>query len=795
MADLNIDKLTIDIEASSSKAEEKIDRLAESLGRLKTVTTGIDTKLNKVNKSIDKLGGLSTGKASLGARSLAKSLSKLNNSTSGFSGIGKSAGQAGDAISSFTSKISSITKLWGLFKSAQSMIKPLFDESTSYAEALNLFEVAMGDTADAALSYAEIVQDAMGIDTKEWVNYQGTFNMMLKGFGTTSEAAQIMSQNLTQLAYDYASLEDTSVEKAFQKINSAMAGQIKGLKEYGNDVSVAAVKQTALKYGIDQAFSSLDRSTQAFLRYQTIMENAKITGVFNDMARTINTPANAVRILTAQITQFKRALGDIVSVFATRIIPVFQGFIQLCTRAAQAIAQLFNFKLPEIDYSGVDYGVDDVEDLGDGLDAAAKSAKKLKDYTMGFDELNVINPNSGSGSTGTSIGSYDYDLDQLITYDFLDGLETEANSVLDRIQAKLTEVFGPTLAISLEGWKWFYNDILKPLGEWTMNEAIPTFFDLLGATLRILDPILQAMCSTFNLLWDNFLEPIASWTGDAFITAIEAVIETFEALSVWMGENPEIVNSIGETVALVISAIGAFAGLESAVAIVSGAIAFLTSGFGWVVMAIGAAITIGTILYQNWDTICEWANILKTAVVGAFAKIGDFVGGIIQGLIDGFKGFVNSYIDGINFLISCVNSLQFDVPEWVPVIGGEHFGFDIPLIPRLADGGIVYDDMLVNVAEYANSRSNPEVIAPLSDLRNMISDVTRPNVTYNNGNELSADDITVAVYTGFMQAMAEQPQDKNINVYLGERQLEKSVRKTSNERGVSIFGDELGYNY
>ena len=791
MSDLNIDKLSLEIEASSDSAEDKIDKLAQSLERLKTVTRGISTRLDKINTSISNIG---TGNAATGSvNKLNDSLEKLNRTSNNFS---KTSNKAGDSASLFTSGFSKMSvatgKLWLAFKMGQRVIAPLFEESNSYVEALNLFEVAMGNTAQSALSYAETVQNAMGIDVKEWMDFQGTFNMMLKGFGTNSEAAQIMSQNLTQLAYDYASLKNVHPEVAFAKINSAMAGQIKGLKEYGNDVSVAAVKQTALKYGIDQAFASLDRNTQAFLRYQTIMENAANVGVFNDMARTIATPANAMRILNAQITQLKRALGNIVSVVATKVIPIFQVFVQLCTRAANALANLLGFKLPEIDYSGVDYGVEGAEDLADGLDSAAKNAKKLKDYTMGFDELNVINPNTGSGSVGSSFGSYDYSLDQLITYDFLDDLENKTNSVLERIQAKLTETFGPTLAIAWDGLKWFYTDVLKPFGEWTFNEAVPAFFDLLGATLRILDPFLQPIVDAFDLLWDNFLGPIASWTGDAFLFILNDIIDTFKDIAVWMDENSELVSEITEAIGL---AVAVFASFEAVTWLANAAVAVFSTGLGATVGWIGVAIAAGALLYQNWDTICQWADILWTKIKEVFKAIGDFIGGIIQGLIDGFKGFVNSYIDGLNFLIRCVNSLEFDVPDWVPFVGGKKFDFNIDYIPRLANGGIAYDDTIVNVAEYSNSRSNPEVIAPLSKLKGMISDVTRPNVTYNSGSELSADDITVAVYTGFMQAMAEQPKDKKIEVYLDGNQISSSVRKNDAERGVSIFGDELGYSY
>ena len=338
----------------------------------------------------------------------------------------------------------------------------LFNVSNEYIEALNLFNVTMGDGANAAMDYAEKVQNAMGIDISQWIENQGVFQQMAEGFGVASDKAQIMSKNLTQLGYDLSSFFNTDVQTAMQKLQSGMSGQVKGLKAYGINLSVAALQETALAHGIDQSVRSMSESERAMLRYVTVMERtSKIQG---DMARTIITPANAMRILQAAGVQLRRELGNIVSVIAAKVIPWVMGLVKALTSAARAIAKFFGFELPEIDYSGISVSGDmeDAEDAAGGvagnLGKAAKSAKKMKDYLMGFDELNVINPDTGAAAGGAGggagggggIGGGLGDL-ELPEYDFLKGLKQDIPDLQDKLE-KLWKIVS-LIAGGFTGWK------------------------------------------------------------------------------------------------------------------------------------------------------------------------------------------------------------------------------------------------------------------------------------------------------------------------------------------------------
>lgn len=531
-----IDKLTGALQRLNQgiKIDGNIATTLNSLSRLDKVVNGLNTKnvdafskgirnLAEAMKPLEKIGKSGLGKTLNSLSDISKVISKLDQADLGkFSGqmnqissamapLAQNSNQLSDVFSKMPSAVASASKsldaynsksrgakthTGGLFSAISSLVSGarnvkstflaissafsfFYDESAEYIEQLNLFNVAMGSATQSASAFAQKVSDAMGIDPGKWMEYQGTLNMMIEGFGVASDKAQIMSQNLTQLSYDYSSLMNVDVSTAFDKIQSAMSGQIKGLKEYGNNVSVAMVKQTGLKYGLQGNVSTWDQNTQAIMRYITIMNNASKVDVFNDMARTINTPSNAVRILAQQFHVLRRAIGNIASVFATAVIPYIQVAVELLNKFANFVAGLFGFKLPTIDYSGLDKGSDAMDDMADSAKDAGSSVggatKKVKDLkkelqTLGFDELNILNSpkndsdsggsggGSGGGGIGGGAGIGDIDLPQ---YDFLKGLKKDT----DEIEKKLKELFKPVT----DSWNKYGKGVMDSF-KFSLNE-------------------------------------------------------------------------------------------------------------------------------------------------------------------------------------------------------------------------------------------------------------------------------------------------------------------------------------
>lgn len=395
-----------------------------------------------LDNNIDELQieiGTESQSATSGLEKLTETLNKLDRIANGSNGLNKV--QA--SMSGFTRGLRQTFRIMGSW----------FKESNDYVEALNLFEVSMDDASDAAQEYAQKVQDLMGIDIQDWLEAQGSFNQLLEGYGLAEDKAAQMSKQLTQLGYDLSSLWNVDVDTAMKRLQSGMSGQIKGLKAWGINLSVAQLRETALAHGIELSTAKMTEAQKATLRYITLME--KTTNVQGDLARTLITPANALRIFEQQVTQARRALGNIVSVVAVKVIPVFQAFVSIITKAAQALANFLGYELPDIDYSGISAGASAADDMADGLSNAADAAKKLKSYTMGFDELNVINPDSGDSGSATPMGggyASDFGFDpSKYEYDFLGG----AIKSSEELEQKLKKVLDVVLAIAtgIAAWK------------------------------------------------------------------------------------------------------------------------------------------------------------------------------------------------------------------------------------------------------------------------------------------------------------------------------------------------------
>lgn len=376
-------------------------------------------------------------KVSNGFSAFPSKIQKLITSTEKYNA---SARKATSTTGKFTSglKALNVAAVAITFRKIGHFIAQAVTESNKYQEDLNLFTVALGQYAAEAQNYTEKVSDVMGIDPAQWLRNQGVFNTLLTGFGDTAERAQLMSQNLTQLGYDISSFFNISIEDAMQKLQSGISGELEPLRRLGYDLSQARLEQTALNLGVKESVSAMTQAEKAELRYYAIM--TQVTTAQGDMARTLEAPANQLRILQAQLTQAARAIGNIFIPALNAILPYAIAVVQVIREIANALANLAGFKLTDVDYSGVNSAAVGAGSLADNLDDAAGAAKKLKQYTAGFDELNVFAPNTGSGSGAGAGGAGGFDFD-LPTYDFLgDAVQTRIGEIKKMIEDTLAEI-------------------------------------------------------------------------------------------------------------------------------------------------------------------------------------------------------------------------------------------------------------------------------------------------------------------------------------------------------------------
>ena len=506
-------------------------------------------------------------------------------------------------------------------------------ESNKYQEDLNLFTVALGQYAGEAKEYAEKVSDVMGIDPAQWLRNQGIFNTLLTGFGDTAERAQLMSKNLTQLGYDLSSYANIPIEDAMQKLQSGIAGELEPLRRLGYDLSQAELQQIALNLGIKESVANMTQAEKAELRYYAIM--TQVTSAQGDMARTLQAPANQLRILQAQLTQASRAIGNFFIPALNAILPYAIAVVKVIREIANALANLVGFKLTDVDYSKVNNAAVGAGSLADNLGSAAGSAKELKKYIAGFDELNVLpsnsNAGSGGGAGGAGGGGFDFDLP---TYSFLDdAVETRIGEIQKKIENTLAEI---TTIVS--GFMLAVGAILVVTGV-----KIP-----LGVSLMAAGAV--GLAATVGLNWTAMSSELANTlaliTGvvGGFLLALGAIM-TFSGANLPLGISLMALGGASLATAAVINwhnsdqhltdALTTLTGVLAGASLAVGAILAFTGvaiGLGIALMAIGAA-TLVSAAALNWNSI-------SSALASPLSRVGLLVSGatLALGAILAFSG-------------------------------------------------------------------------------------------------------------------------------------------------------------
>lgn len=470
--------------ANLSSTLNQIKKLPEVFNTLNTMNMpGFKAKIKEV---VDTLKPLSDEmqKVANGFSAFPAKIQKLLNSTNQ---IPKSNEKAAASYAKLAAKL---TVMYVTIRRVSTVVASWIYKSNEYIENLNLFTVAMGEYATEAKEYAETVGELMGIDPGEWMRNQGVFMTLATGFGVVNDRAYTMSKNLTQLGYDLSSFFNITFEDSMQKLQSGISGELEPLRRLGYDLSQAKLEATALSLGIDKAVSSMTQAEKAELRYYAIM--TQVTTAQGDMARTLNAPANQLRVLKAQLAQAARALGNIFIPALNAVLPYVIALAKIVRELASSIAALFGFSLPEVDYSGIEAVGGSASDASDAIDDTTGSVKELKKSLLGIDELNLLTDNSNSGGSGVDVsgGGFDFELPE---YTFLDDIEDSVS----KIHKKLKK-------------------LLKPVGK--ILEALWEYKELVAAGLAVV--ALGKLWTVITNWWSAFK---ALKLVDAFLTGFSLI--------------------------------------------------------------------------------------------------------------------------------------------------------------------------------------------------------------------------------------------------------------------------------
>lgn len=280
--------------------------------------------------------------------------------------------------------------------------------AASYTENLNLAQNVFRDYYADALKFQGQLHNSLMTNENEMIKYQATYMSMLQAVSGNDEVSYGVSEQLTKMSLDIASLFNQTEEQAASDLKSALAGMTKPIRKYGLDITEQSLTGTAMDIGLDRTVRQLNQAEKELLRYITMVNQLEKNNTFGDMARTINSLANQWKLLQNNVKEMGMWLGAIFIPLLTKVVIILNGIISAISIIFKTIASMMGYDpLSGIGSATGTLG-DEIDDYNDGLDDANEKAKKLKNNLLGIDELNIGGQEANSSdTTTTNVGGID----------------------------------------------------------------------------------------------------------------------------------------------------------------------------------------------------------------------------------------------------------------------------------------------------------------------------------------------------------------------------------------------------
>lgn len=446
---------------------------------------------------------------------------------------------------------------------------------------------------------------------------------------------------------------------------------------------------------------------------------------------------------------------------ATSLAPVLQALLPLFDQVTQAIVNAVNAVAA---FTSRLFGLSTTYIRAKKAQTDfANSTKKATDKQLAsFDTINKLSPNA-SATSGAG-GMFE---EVAIPESTINNAEKFRSTIQPTIDAlgRLKEVLGAFGSTIWAGLEWGYNNILVPLGTWVFSSALPLFLDILSESIKILDKALQALSPAVQWLWDTLIAPALEVVGNVIIEILESIKQTLIDLNLWIDENPDMFQVIVTALAglllvllaikapivgiialglLLITALDDMGATTESLVVILGILAIALLATVSPIMAIIAAIALIVYAIMNWEEVWKgivavassvweaivniWKGVANWFETKIFTPVKNGFKKFVNGLINYFENFVNGLIRGINWIIDALNrALSFDIPDWVPIIGGSSWSIGIPnvsqiSIPRLATGTVVSPNNPF-MAMLGDNKHEQEIVSPLSTMKQALQEV------------------------------------------------------------------------
>lgn len=658
--------------------------------------------------------------------------------------------------------------------------KECLELGSNVQEVQNVVDVAFGDMTDKVEDFANSAIRNFGMSQLAAKKTASTYMAMAKGMSIPEEAAADMSITLAGLTGDIASFHNISQELADTKLRSVFTGETETLKDLGVVMTQDNLKAYALSRGITKSYEAMTQAEKVALRYNFVLDSLSLAQ--DDFARTSNSWANQTRILSMQWQELMSIIGQSLIQVLTPLVKVLNDVVASMIAAAQTASTFVNALFGGSDKqmaatgsaaSAVASEISESVDNQNALtDATKETEKAQKGLLAGFDEINKLSSDASGGPGGGASGGVISNITpatQTVSIE-VEG-ENKLSWIIDAFE-KLRESLRPTTEALSELWdvlKWvgtfagealidFYNHFLVPLASWGMGTGLPGFISAISDGLSKIDwsgindslrdfwdsllPFGTKIGEGLLWLWENVLVPFASYriseTIPRFMDILTSALDSLNAIIdiaapalKWLWD--KFLAPIEKfKVGMLLSFLDGLHGrLEILAGILTGDFSRAVSGAEEIVKSFGDRFNYAKDLASLFcgyikQAFSALANLLKVKILDPVTKSFKL---FVNGLIGFVEGFVNFFIRGINTVINAANSLRFDVPDWVPLIGGETWGFDIQTLkelklPRLATGAVIPPNREF-LAVLGDQPSGTNIEAPLSTIEQALENVLR----------------------------------------------------------------------
>lgn len=600
------------ISENTIRMTEALAQLANAGGKVNSATNSTVSAFSRLSSAANRVGSAGNKIASI-----------FRNAGSALSGFSNTANKASKSSKNLASQITSLYVKFFTLKRVVTAVWKSISSASDYVETLNYFNSAFDqvtdglDTSgwkDAGAESAEeyvssfekktkeltkkmtgfeisdagdmtrISNGGLGLNPNDVMNYQATYAQMASSMGATADASTKVSQALTEIGADLASVKNLEFNDVWNDMASGITGMSRALDKYGINIRVANLQQELYNLGIDATVSSLSQSDKAILRTITILNSSKYA--WADLASTINQPSNQVRMLKSNFEALARSIGTLLLPIVAKILPYLNGLTIALEKTFSWVAKLFGIKISDYVSStgkaSVDMGdiADSTDNAASGLDNANDNAKKLQKTlsVLSFDELNQLNDNKTSSSSGSSgsgalgsahIPELDAAFDKALSDyqkawdEAFANVENKAQAVSDKIVKAFKQIrkaAKPTTAaikklyneglsrlgnFSINALKNLWKNYLQPIGKWSLsnNSGLPRFFNITNDLLTKINwsKLQTSLEGFFTMLqkptkfvwtglmdfYEHFLVPVGTWTMNSAIPQLVDALTSF----------------------------------------------------------------------------------------------------------------------------------------------------------------------------------------------------------------------------------------------------------------------------